>query len=307
MTGTYNIVDMAGEMPIGIQDFKEIREKEYLYVDKSEMMPHILSSGVKVYLCTRPRRFGKSLNLSMLDAFFNLKYPKDNKWFDGLKVSECEECQKHKNEYPVINFDFKELSAISMDAFKLDVVSTMSDLYRQHKYLLDSEVLVDFDKQYITDVIGKRLNYLELRKSMSVLSHMLHEHHGKKVIVLFDEYDNPINHSYGKPFQQDVVDFMRDLLSSVLKGNSSLEFGVVTGVMQIAKESIFSGLNNLEVNNIFSQEFDESFGFTDDEVRMICEDNGHPEKYPEAKEWYDSYRFGNVDVYNPWSIIKYVK
>ena len=306
MEGTYSIVDMAGEMPIGIQDFKEIRDYDSLYIDKSDMISQILSKRIKVYLYTRPRRFGKSLNLSMLDAFFNLKYPKDNKWFDGLKVSECEECQKHKNEYPVINFDFKELSAISMDAFKLDIVSTMSDLYRQHKYLLDSEILVDFDKQYITDVIGKRLNYLELRKSMSVLSHMLHEHHGKKVIFLFDEYDNPINRSYGKPFQQDVVDFMRDLLSSALKGNNSLEFGVVTGVMQIAKESIFSGLNNLRVNNIFSNNFDESFGFTDAEVRSILEDNNHPEKYDEVKEWYDGYRFGDADVYNPWSVLIYV-
>ena len=306
MAGTYSIDDMAGEMPIGNQDFKEIREKEYLYIDKTDMISQMLSKRIKVYLYTRPRRFGKSLNLSMLDAFFNLKYPKDNKWFDGLKVSECEECQKHKNEYPVINFDFKELSAISMDAFKLDIVSTMSDLYRQHKYLLDSEILVDFDKQYIADVIGKRLNYLELRKSMSVLSHMLHEHHGKKVIVLFDEYDNPINRSYGKPFQQDVVDFMRDLLSSALKGNDSLHFGVVTGVMQIAKESIFSGLNNLRVNNIFSKNFDESFGFTDAEVRSILEDNGHPEKYDEVKEWYDGYRFGDADVYNPWSVLIYV-
>jgi hypothetical protein len=136
---------------------------------------------------------------------------------------------------------------------------------------------------------------------------MLHEHHGKKVIILFDEYDNPINHAYGKPFLKDVIDTMRNMLSSALKGNDYLEFGVVTGVMQIAKESIFSGLNNLEVNNIFSKEFDESFGFTDSEVRSILEDNGHPEKYDEAKEWYDGYRFGDADVYNPWSILKYVK
>ena len=156
-------------------------------------------------------------------------------------------------------------------------------------------------------VFKRTVNDCDVGSALYNLSSMLHKHHGKKVIILLDEYDNPINNSYGKPFQQDVVGLMRELLSSALKGNDSLHFGVVTGVMQIAKESIFSGLNNLRVNNIFSNNFDESFGFTDAEVRSILEDNGHPEKYPEAKEWYDGYRFGDKDVYNPWSIINYVQ
>ena len=151
------------------------------------------------------------------------------------------------------------------------------------------------------------LNTSKLMDSILTLSKLLHKHHGRRVIILLDEYDNPINHAYGKPFLQDVIGLIRGLLSSALKGNESLEFGVVTGVMQIAKESIFSGLNNLRVNNIFSKDFDESFGFTDSEVRSILEDNGHPEKYDEAKEWYDGYRFGDADVYNPWSIINYVQ
>ena len=307
MAEPYGTDDMAGEMPIGIQDFKEIREKEYLYVDKSEMISHIISEGVKVYLYTRPRRFGKSLNLSMLDAFFNLKHPKDNKWFDGLKVSECEKCQKHRNAYPVINFDFKNLDSLDFDVFLGNLGQRLSDLYGMYDYLEGSDKLNRMDIAFYDSVFSNTTDIVKIGHSLKKLSEMLYKHHGKKVIILLDEYDSPINNSYGKPFLQDVVGVMRNILSSALKGNESLEFGVVTGVMQIAKESIFSGLNNLEVNNIFSKEFDESFGFTDDEVRSILEDNGHPEKYDEAKEWYDGYRFGDADVYNPWSIIKYVK
>ena len=298
---------MARALPIGVQDFKKIRDSDLLYVDKSDMISQILSEGADVYLYTRPRRFGKSLNLSMLDAFFNLKYPKDNGWFDGLKVSECGECLEHRNSYPVICFDFKELGVASREMFEVDLKLKISDLYRQHKYLLDSDILDDLDRQYVMDVLKGNIEPLGLRKSISTLSRMLHEHHGRKVIVLFDEYDNPMLNAYSKEFHRDIVQFMRDIMTSVFKGNESLEFGVITGVTQIAKESIFSGLNNLEVNNIFSKDFDEMFGFTDDEVRMICEEHGHPEKYDEAREWYDGYRFGDADIYNPWSVIKYVK
>ena len=297
---------MAGEMPIGVQDFKEIRDYDSLYIDKSDMISQILSKRIEVYQFIRPRRFGKSLNLSMLDAFFNLKYPKDNKWFDGLKVSECEMCQKHRNAYPVINFDFKVLGVDDLDTFYSDIEDEMCVLYSQYRYLLDSDSIGQEDKDFFNSVIHLKLDHIKLRKAITRLSQMLYKHHGKKVIILLDEYDSPINNSYGKPFQQDVVGFMRGLLSSALKGNESLEFGVVTGVMQIAKESIFSGLNNLYVNNVLSKDFDESFGFTDSEVRSILEDNGHPEKYDEVKEWYDGYRFGDADVYNPWSVLIYV-
>jgi hypothetical protein len=191
--------------------------------------------------------------------------------------------------------------------FEVDLKLKIADLYRQHKYLLDSNVLDDFDKQYVYDVLKKDIEPLELRKAISTLSRMLYEHHGEKVIVLFDEYDNPLLNAYSEEFHKNIIQFMRDIMTSVFKGNESLEFGVITGVTQIAKESIFSGLNNLEVNNIFSKDFDEMFGFTNDEVKIICEQYGHPEKYDEAKEWYDGYRFGDTEVYNPWSIIKYVK
>ena len=297
---------MARALPIGVQDFKEIRDSNLLYIDKSDMISQILSEGAVAYLYTRPRRFGKSLNLSMLDAFFNIRYPKDNKWFDGLKVTECIECQEHKNDYPVIYFDFKELGVASTEMFDVDLKLKISDLYRQHKYILNSEILDDLDKQYFKDVLEEKVEPLKLRKSISALSRMLCEHHGKKVIVLFDEYDNPMLNAYGKEFHRNIIQFMKDIMTSVFKGNESLEFGVITGITQIAKESIFSGLNNLKVDNILSTKYDEMFGFTNDEVKSICTEYGHPEKYPEAKEWYDGYRFGDADIYNPWSVINYI-
>ncbi len=297
---------MARALPIGVQDFKKIRDSDLLYIDKTDMISQILSEGADVYLYTRPRRFGKSLNLSMLDAFFNIRYPKDNKWFDGLKVTECKECQEHKNAYPVIYFDFKELGVASTEMFDVDLKLKISDLYRQHKYILNSEILDDLDKQYFKDVLEEKVEPLKLRKSISALSRMLCEHHGKKVIVLFDECDNPMLNAYGKEFHRNIIQFMKDIMTSVFKGNESLEFGVITGITQIAKESIFSGLNNLKVDNILSTKYDEMFGFTNDEVKSICTEYGHPEKYPEAKEWYDGYRFGDADIYNPWSVINYI-
>ncbi|MBP3386159.1 MAG: AAA family ATPase [Candidatus Methanomethylophilaceae archaeon] len=297
---------MVRPLPIGVQDFKEVRDEGYLYVDKSNLIPQILSQKSEVYQVTRPRRFGKSLNLSMLDAFFNIKYPKDNKWFDGLKVSGCKECYEHKNAYPVIYLDFKNLGVSNMKTFDSDLIDEMSNLFRNHKYLLDSEILDDVDKKYFDDVFRRKLDPITLRKSVSVLSRMLNEHHGRKVIILIDEYDNPIHNAFGKTHHQEILDSMRDILSSALKGNDSLQFGVVTGVMQIAKESIFSGLNNLKVNNVLSKDFDELFGFTDEEVKAILEEYGHPERIDEAREWYDGYRFGDADVYNPWSLLNYV-
>ncbi|MBR2348668.1 MAG: AAA family ATPase [Candidatus Methanomethylophilaceae archaeon] len=297
---------MVRNLPIGFDNFKDIRDQDRLYVDKTDMIPQIISGDAKVYLYTRPRRFGKSLNLSMLDAFFNIRYPKDNTWFDGLKVSDYRECDEHRNAYPVIYLDFKNLGVSNMKTFDSDLIDEMSNLFRNHKYLLNSEILDDVDKEYFDDVFRRKLDPITLRKFVSVLSRMLNEHHGTKVIILIDEYDNPIHNAFGKPHHQEILDSMRDILSSALKGNDSVQFGVVTGVMQIAKESLFSGLNNLRVNNVFSEDFDEMFGFTADEVKAIFEEYGHPEKFEEAREWYDGYRFGDADVYNPWSIINYI-
>ena len=230
---------MVRALPIGVQDFKKIRESDYLYVDKSDMISQILSEGADVYLYTRPRRFGKSLNLSMLDAFFNLKYPKDNKWFDGLKVSDCKECQEHRNAYPVIHFDFKDLSVSSREMFFDKLSDSMSKLYDSNRYLLDMEDISDREREMFNLTICGKLNLAQLTGALKDLSDLMSRYHGKKVIVLIDEYDNPINNSFGKSHQNEIIQTIREILSPLLKGNTNLEFAVITGVMQIAKESIF--------------------------------------------------------------------
>ncbi|MBP3385612.1 MAG: AAA family ATPase, partial [Candidatus Methanomethylophilaceae archaeon] len=293
---------MVRPLPIGVQDFKKVRDEGYLYVDKSDLIPQILSQKSEVYLYTRPRRFGKSLNLSMLDAFFNIRYPKDNTWFDGLKVSDCKECDEHRNAYPVIYLDFKRLNSKDMETFNEKLSEMLSMLYDSFGYLLDSKNISVREAELIQLTIDEELTPSKMYSSILRLSELLYKHHGKKVIVLIDEYDNPIHNAFGKPHHQEILDSMRDILSSALKGNDSLQFGVVTGVMQISKESIFSGLNNLRVNNVLSKDFDEMFGFTDEEVKAVLEEYGHPERIDEAREWYDGYRFGDANVYNPWSL-----
>ena len=297
---------MKKRIPIGVDDFKKVRDGDYCFVDKSELISDILREGAEVYLFTRPRRFGKSLNLSMLDAFFNLKYPKDNKWFDGLKVSDCKECQEHKNEYPIIYFDFKDLDAKDCNRFLGKLRQKLSDLYSGYGYLPDSDELDRKDVSNYNDILDCTADDSVVEYSLKNLSKMLYKHHGTKVVVLIDEYDNPINNSFGKSHQNEIIQIIRGMLSSLLKGNTYLEFAVITGVMQIAKESIFSGLNNLSVNNIFSKKFDERYGFTEDEVKKLCKEYDHPEKFEEAKEWYDGYRFGDAEIYNPWSVLRYI-
>ena len=297
---------MVRPLPIGVQDFKKVRDEGYLYIDKSDLIPQILSQKSEVYLYTRPRRFGKSLNLSMLDAFFNIKYPKDNTWFDDLKVSDCRECEDHRNAYPIIYMDFKDLDIRNYELFLKLLSIKISDLYMEYEFLLESNKINRIQITRFEEMCTGTCDESSLINSLNLLSRMLYAHYGKKVVILIDEYDNPIHNAFGKPHHQEILDTMRGILSSALKGNDSLAFGVVTGVMQISKESIFSGLNNLRVNNVLSKDFDEMFGFTDEEVKTILEEYGHPERIDEAREWYDGYRFGDANVYNPWSLLNYV-
>ena len=284
-----------------------MRKGAYLYVDKTDMISQILMDNAEVHLYTRPRRFGKSLNLSMLDAFFNIEYKDDNPHFEGLKVSNDEGCLKHMNAYPVVFFDFKTLRVGSKYTFESDLKDEFSRLYRRYGYLLESDNLDAQEKRYISEVMGGIVEPIRLRKALLNLTECLHKHHGIPVIVLLDEYDNPIHNSYGKPHFDEILSYMRDMLSFALKNKEShLKFGVITGVMQIAKESIFSGLNNITVNNILSRDFDEVFGFTSDEVMSILSEYGYQDSFDVAREWYDGYRFGNSEIYNPWSVLEFV-
>ena len=301
----------AGEFKLkipqaGKSNFKEIRDGNYYFVDKSELISDIVDDGNGVFLFTRPRRFGKTLNLSMIDAFFNMNY-KGNTWFDDLKVSEHENCMKLKNSFPVISISMKELGVRDFNLFRSDVATRMTNVFRGFDYLSDSVKINQADKDAFMRIREKTSDESDLKDSLRFLCEMLEVHHGVKPIVLIDEYDNPINSSFNEDSYEQILSFLKGFYSSVLKDNIHMSFAVVTGIMQIAKESIFSGLNNLSVNNIFTEDFDERYGFTESEVREICEYYGHPEKMAEAKKWYDGYKFGNAEIYNPWSIFKYVR
>ncbi|WP_400237143.1 AAA family ATPase [Methanomethylophilus alvi] len=291
-------------IPGGVDDFREIREGGYYFVDKSELVSDIVNDRSKVFLFTRPRRFGKSLNLSMIDAFFNLEY-KGNKWFDGLKVNSHPEVEEHRNAYPVIRLCMKDLVADDVEGFNGRLKLMLKSVYRGFKYLRDSD-LVDEDLRREYFSVGD-LSDMQMERSVISLCQMLEQHHGVKPIVLIDEYDNPVNNAFNRDFYAGVMGSLRRFYSLTLKGNPYMSFAVVTGVMQIAKESIFSGLNNLAVDNIFSNNFDERYGFTEPEVKDLCTYYGHPEKFEEAKEWYDGYRFGDANIYNPWSLLMYIR
>lgn len=294
------------DIPLGIDDFKKVRDIDVYYIDKTGLIIDIVSNpGTGVFLFTRPRRFGKSLNMSMLDAFFNNKYS-DNRWFDGLKVMSDADCRKHMNSYPVISVSLSGLCADDYSEFTSDLKVIVSEICMEHQYLMDWESNSTYKREF-TKMLNGEMTNAELKRSLRTLSTILHEYHGKKTIVLIDEYDNVINKSYGRKTHERILNFMRDFLSNVLKSNEYLQFGIMTGVTQIAKENIFSGLNNLYANNIFSDDFDEEFGFTDEDVTEMLNYYGHPEKLDEVRDWYDGYRFGNADIYNPWSIVNYVK
>ena len=301
----------AGEFKLkipqaGKNDFKAIRDGNYYFVDKSELISDIIDDGSEVYLFTRPRRFGKTLNLSMIDAFFNMNY-KGNTWFDDLKVNEHENCMKLMNSFPVIAISMKDFDPNSLVKFHDKVVEIVETAYDQHLYLNDSDKIKGNLRAEYLDTRIKDFSEVKLENSLKKLCEMIEIYHGVKPIVLIDEYDNPINSSFNKDTYEHILSFLKGFYSSVLKDNTHMSFAVVTGIMQIAKESIFSGLNNLAVNNIFTKRFDERYGFTESEVREICEYYEHPEKMAEAKEWYDGYRFGNAEIYNPWSIFSYVR
>lgn len=294
------------DVPLGIDDFKKVRSIGAYYVDKTGLITDIVSRpGTEVFLFTRPRRFGKSMNLSMLDAFFAVDYD-STKWFDGLKVMSDARCREKMNSHPVISLSLSGLDARNYDEFVSDLKENISDVCNRYDYLRNWETDSNYKRRFI-DLLDGGFTDAELKRSLLVLSSALYRYHGQKTIILIDEYDKVINDSYGTDVHERILGFMRDFLSNALKGNDSLEFGVMTGVMQIAKESIFSGLNNLYANNIFSKDFDEEFGFTEKEVAEILSHYEHQEKLGEVKEWYDGYRFGDADIYNPWSILNYVR
>ena len=320
---------------IGYEEYKRIIDDGCYYIDKTLLIREIIKKGGMVNLFTRPRRFGKTLTLSMLQTFFEFEYDRDDKivdklhYFEGKKIMECDDSILSKmGRYPVIKLSLKS-------AKQPDFISSIFKLreeiiyeFARHEYLLNSNKLSEneiesFRKLYSGDIIWsekeKSLPYNDERKTaykeecmrystaLRTLSVLLKKHHGENVVILLDEYDVPLENAYYNGFYPEMVGFIRSLFESALKTNDALEFAVVTGCLRISKESIFTGLNNLEVNSIRSGGFEECFGFTQKEVTDMLEAYGLSDKYDIVKAWYDGYLFGNTEIYNPWSVIKYVK
>ncbi|MGN0098584.1 MAG: AAA family ATPase, partial [Candidatus Methanomethylophilaceae archaeon] len=287
-------------------EFQNIRMDNKYYVDKSLLIKDILSDGVSgSYLFIRPRRFGKSMNLSMLDAFFNIKY-KGNDWFDGLEISEYKEYERYKNNYPVIRLDFGDVYAESWDDFLSDVGSAISEAYVDNSDLINDHTSPLFLETYQRITRGDYDDRI-LKTSLGLLALELRTQYGNRAVVLIDEYDAPLTRSIGKEVSTRVTGFLSNLYSDILKGKKNVQMSYVTGTSRVMHQGFFSGLNNMIVDDAFSTMSGERFGFTEPEVRELLGYYGASDKFEEVREWYDGYRFGNVDVYNPFSVMSYIR
>ena len=291
-------------LPIGIEDFEKIRQEDYYYVDKTGMIGDIIRNGAEVTLFTRPRRFGKSLNMIMLEQFFSLNGKPE--LFEGLQImGEPELCQKYMGQYPVISLSLKGINAISYEtAFKI-AVRGINESAAMVDYLEQSERLTKSDKESYRELLKRDMDEAEFYVSLRELSRLLAKHFDKKVIILIDEYDVPLAKAYENGYYDQMIFTMRNFLEQALKTNRNLQFAVLTGCMRISRESIFTGLNNFQVLSISDVGFDEYFGFTDNEVRQLLCYYRQEQSYRSIREWYDGYRFGNVDVYCPWDVLNH--
>ena len=297
---------MAGlkKLPIGIENFEEMRREDFYYVDKSHVIEQLLTQWGKVNLFTRPRRFGKSLNMSMLQSFFEIG--KDKTLFDGLRISDNQGlCEKYQGKFPVVSVSLKGINGATYEEARRFLIKTINEEARRLSVLSDSTELDETDHELLIQLKKKEMTNDSLVYSIRELTELLEKHYGRKVIVLIDEYDVPLAKANENGYYDEMVLLIRNLFENALKTNSSLKFAVLTGCLRIAKESIFTGLNNFKVYSITDKSFDETFGFTDAEVRELLRYYGQEKYYETVKEWYDGYRFGNVDVYCPWDVINF--
>lgn len=300
-------MEIKKKLPIGIEDFKEIRTQGFYYVDKTGLIRELLQNWGKVNLFTRPRRFGKSLNMSMLKSFFEIGC--DSVLFDGLKISrEKELCVEYMGKYPVISISLKSVSGADFTTARAMMCTVIAQEALRFQFLLESDRLTEPERQQYARLVmsneeGFVMSNAALMSSLLTLSVLLQKHYGQKTIILIDEYDVPLNKAMQAGYYEEMVELIRNLFGQALKTNESLQFAVLTGCLRVSKESIFTGLNNLRVLTIMNVQFDEYFGFTDQEVRGLLKYFDLSESYDTIKEWYDGYHFGNVDVYCPWDVI----
>lgn len=293
-------------LPIGISDYVRA-QSEYYYVDKTLMIKEFLDRKPLVSLFTRPRRFGKTLNMDMLRVFFEISEEDTGKYFTDKAIWKCgEEYRSHQGKYPVIFLTFKDVKFDSWEATVDKIKGLLQEEYGRHQELANSEKLSKYEKDYFGKILENTANEVELTSALEKLSKMLAAHYGKAPIIIIDEYDTPIQEGYSKDFYDEIIGFMRNFFSGAFKDNKNLSYGFLTGILRIAQESIFSGLNNLTVNSVMDEEYDKYFGFTGDEVSEMLSYYSVSEKENELKDWYDGYLFGNEEIYNPWSVINYI-
>ena len=292
------------KLPVGIENFEDIRRSGFYYIDKTMLIEQTLNNWSKVTLFTRPRRFGKTLGMSMLRSFFEIGT--DKSLFDGLYISQNKAlCDEHMGKYPVIFLTLKGVEGLTFVDAKMMLKSILSTEMDRHYYLKTSEALTDEDKAYFVKMLtGTDEN---INDSLRKLSQLLYKHYGKKVVILIDEYDVPLDKAYQNGYYHEMVSLIRGLFGQALKTNDYLQFAILTGCLRISKESIFTGLNNFEVISIMDSMYDECFGFTDKEVQEILKYFNLSEHYTDVREWYDGYHFGNTDIYCPWDVIRYCK
>ena len=292
------------KLPVGIENFEEIRKLGFYYIDKTRLIEQLLQGWGKVTLFTRPRRFGKTLNMSMLKSFFEIGT--DKTLFDGLYISDNKElCDDHMGKYPVIFLSLKGVEGLEFASAKRMLCTIIDREIDRHYYLKTSDVLTDEDRTLFTKMLHGQDDNIE--DSIRMLSKLLYKHYGQKVVILIDEYDVPLDKAFQNGYYKEMVSLIRGLFGQALKTNEFLQFAVLTGCLRVSKESIFTGLNNFEINSIVDIDHDEQFGFTDDEVMKLLLDYDRSERYPDAKEWYDGYHFGNADIYCPWDVINFAK
>lgn len=293
-------------LPIGISDYVRAQE-EYYYVDKTLLIKEFLDQKPLVSLFTRPRRFGKTLNMDMLRVFFEISDKDTSKYFADKNIWQCgEEYRSHQGKYPVIFLTFKDVKFDTWDATLDKIRGLLQEEYGRHQELLNSDKLSQYEKEYFTKIISATANEVELTSSLERLSKMLASHYDKAPVIIIDEYDTPIQEGYSKDFYDEIIGFMRNFFSGAFKDNKNLSYGFLTGILRIAQESIFSGLNNLTVNSVMDEEYDSFFGFTESEVKAMLSYYGVSDKEEELKDWYDGYLFGSEEIYNPWSVINYI-
>ena len=299
------------KLPVGIDDFRKLRESDFYYVDKTRLIEQLLLNWSEVTLFTRPRRFGKTLNMSMLRSFFEIGT--DKSLFDGLYISGNKAlCDEHMGKYPVIFLSLKSVEGRSFDDARYMITELIGIEAERFSFLEDSEYLSENEKKRYKAIIALKdganaMDEKALVSSLQILSQLLYKHFGQKTVILIDEYDVPLDKAFQNGYYKEMVSLIRGLFGKALKTNEFLQFAVLTGCLRVSQESIFTGLNNFEINSIVDIDHDEQFGFTDDEVMKLLSDYDRSERYPDVKEWYDGYHFGNADIYCPWDVINFAK